>query len=410
MVNVGEVAWNAKVRGLDSANQKASQYTDTASDVADTMTDMNSSMEEGNQKAEEYTEQTEKVNTETERFDTKAGVLTGTLGFLFSTLGGGIAQFGGMAGAWRMLTGLGARLLVLLPSVSAVVATLSGWFSTAAGLVSGFVSWLAAGSAGAIAVAGAIGFAIGMLGVFVLEMTGVLDAVRGFAQYLGNQMTPAVRDAFLALISVVAGPLAVIGGAITGFVEGFLRGGLEEGFDQAIQNVMDILGIFEGAWERTLGRIQTVGENMMSGLGDILAGAWNAVIPGQITFPEFSIGGGSIGADIPHIGRVAADVPEVSFGGWSRSLPQLQSGGMIQQTGALVGHAGEMVVPADVTRNIQQVFSGGGGGGGGQTISIGTITIGDQSLDVRSLSRRELEEVVDELASLLGDEVAARVS
>lgn len=408
MVNVGEVVWDAKVTGISDANRKASNYTDTATDMADTVTDVSTEFADGNQKAQEYTQTTESLNTETERFDTKAGVLTGTLGFLFTTIGGGIAQAAGLAGAWKAVTGAFGAAVGYIGGVEGAIAGVTAAGAKAKGLVIGFGKWLAAGSTGALAFAGALGFAVGLLGVFGLEATGALDKVRSFGKWVGGKLPPAFRDAFIALLSITVSGLATIGAAIAGFAEGYLRGGLQEGLDQAVANAEQTLDIFVGAWVRTLARVRSLGASLMDATAETLAGAWNATIPASVTFPRFSIGGGQIGTVL--LGqRYTAQVPQVEFGGWTQSLPQLESGGKISSTGAFVGHAGEMVVPADVTRRFeQQVVSGGGGG---QTVvEVGSVSIGDQSLDIRSLTSRELRDVVDELAKLLGDKVSARVS
>jgi hypothetical protein len=106
------------------------------------------------------------------------------------------------------------------------------------------------------------------------------------------------------------------------------------------------------------------------------------------------------------------DIPSTTIGGGSLDLPQLQSGGIIEQAGAFVGHPGEAVVPADVT---QDVFGGGGGGGegqaaGGVTIEEVSIEIGDQSLDLRDLTRSDIRRLADELAPELGREVENIIS
>jgi len=50
---------------------------------------------------------------------------------------------------------------------------------------------------------------------------------------------------------------------------------------------------------------------------------------------------------------------------------------------------------------------GDGGGDGGDTIEIhvGGIKIGDQTLDLSKLTRREMQNLADVLAERLGDEV-----
>jgi hypothetical protein len=87
---------------------------------------------------------------------------------------------------------------------------------------------------------------------------------------------------------------------------------------------------------------------------------------------------------------------------------------MVQEGGGAILHEGEMVLPADVTRDILAALrsSGGGGGGGEQAvvnIEQQTIEIGDQQLDVRELDRGVIELLADLIAERQGDKLTTLV-
>lgn len=337
-VNVGTLVWNAKVQGAGRANEKVKS--------------MNESVE--------------KTGQQTERTDAKLGFITGTLLTLGSTVSGLILRW----------TGLAAILRTAGTVIGGIVPFLTG-----------VATWLAAGSAGALALAGAMGAAIGLFGVWILEVTGVLDAVRAFARWVGSNLPAAVTDGLLAVISIFAGFLAVLGGFVTGFVQGTMQGGFVEGIRQGVQQAGKVLDIFVGAWERTIARVTDLASGLGTAIGNVIGDAWNAVIPARIQLDPVSIAGQQV------------------FGGASIDLPQLQQGGIIRQTGMFLGHAGEAVVPARA-----DPLPAGAGGGGGTAVEIGSVRIGDQSLDISNLTRSELRDVVDQLAKLLGDEVGSRIS
>jgi len=125
-----------------------------------------------------------------------------------------------------------------------------------------------------------------------------------------------------------------------------------------------------------------------------------------------SVGGQSISTTIAGQ-EIGGSLPEVSIGGQGLDLPQLATGGMIEEEGAFVGHEGEMVLPADVSREVIAALrsSGGGGGGGGSGITIEeqVIEIGDQSIDLSDLTRTQMETLADLIAEKQGDELTTLI-
>jgi phage-related protein len=172
--------------------------------------------------------------------------------------------------------------LVPFLGVGGAVAAVFGKIATAVKLAA---APYAAFVSGSLAAAGALGALIGVAGVAALEVTGVLDAVREFGQYVGDQLPESITDGMLAVSSAFLGPLAVIGAGIKGFVSGFLEGGLEAGVDRAVRNIRQALSIFAGAWRRTFNRakqlISDFVNGVVSGVSDVASGLQK--IAGEVT-------------------------------------------------------------------------------------------------------------------------------
>lgn len=414
MVNLGTIWWSVQVANAAAAAEKANAVQEEMGQTAEKAQQANRAMNQSSQSMGRFGSNAEDARGSSSRLRGTLGLLSTALFFLGGSLTSVLGISTSLAGVWGTVTAVGSTVYGWLLAIGGYLPSLSAIWAGLVGAVKGFVSWLAAGSAGALAFAAVLGGLLGLLGVAILEWTGVLDAVRNFGQYLGNVLPGVARDALLALISIFAGPLAVIGGFITGFVQGTLQGGLVQGIHQGLASARQVLDIFAGAWSRLfsgawssvesfLGRLGTVPGKLRSffgGLGDSmgsqLRGAFNATIPSRLDLPSVTIGGGSIAGQ---------DIPSTTIGGGSLDLPQLNTGGMIQSGGLAMLHAGEAVVPADVTQN---VFGGGGGGApaaGGVTIQEVSIEIGDQSLDLRDMTRSDLRRLAEELAPELGREV-----
>lgn len=301
------------------------------------------------------------------------------------------------------LTGQAAAAWAAVGGLSGIVATLTGAFSTAVGLVSGFISWLAAGSVGALAFAGALGAAVGLFVVWILHITGVMDWVRRLGSMLSGQLPAWASDGLTALIGIFAGPLAVIGGFINGFIEGYMEGGLVQGIETGVERAKQVFDTLAGAVDRTIGRAADFITNGLSGIGEAAAkglrGTFNAIIPDRLNIPQITIGGGSLAGQ---------DLPSATIGGGSLDIPQLQSGGMIDQTGVFLGHAGERVLN---TAEVSNTGSGGGPdpvGGGGMDIEI-SVEFGDQTLDLSNLTQADKEEIARLVAEETGREVESTI-
>jgi hypothetical protein len=370
---------------------------------------------------------------EEEEQEVQTGFLASSFFFLASTVGNLILQYTALGGMLTSASGLMAKLGAMVKWLTGL--TLSSWAMKAgAALKSGvlwvlrglvsvgstllgwgtkFVSWLAAGSSGALAFGAAIGFIIGMLGVWILEITGVLDWIRTLGKALGTDLPGWARDGLIAVVALFTGWLAVLGGLVVGFIEG--------GFSGAWKRASEVVSIFAGSFERTFGRVMDWAQGVVSSasdwwtqwkrdsldavdsfidsalsmlssfssnMGQYIANGFkevfNSIIPSRIQLPELSVGGRTIG-------------------GQSIGLPQLEEGGMVEETGIARVHEGETYIPRDVRQDM------GGGEGTAEskslTVNVGGIDLGDQSLDLSNMSTMELNELAQKIAEKLGTEV-----
>jgi len=355
---------------------------------------------------------------------TALGGIVSTITGVLGKLGGVITFIRGLSlGAWAAKAGalLKSGLMWAFRGLISLGGTLLSWGSS-------FVSWMAAGSAGALALAGAIGFAIGMFAVWILEITGVLDWIGKLGKALGTKLPGWARDGLLAVIGIFVGGLAVLGGLVIGFIEG--------GFSGAWKRAAQIVDIFFGSFERTFGRIRKFGSDVVndaiqwwkdwksdalstvntfiddslsaisgfasdmgSHITEGMRGVFNAVIPSRLEVPEITIGGYTI--DAGPLGSY--DLPSYTIGGQGFDMPQLEKGGQVAETGLAQVHEGETYIPRDV----RQKLSGDGGGSDTKnvTINVGGIEMGDQSLDLSRMSTTELRNLAEQIAEMLGTEV-----
>lgn len=284
MVQIGTISYKAKVSNVDEAQSNAEDFADTHRDVGEAAEGASGSVGLLAGSFGMSTVAAKNAGDEADETDTQFTLLRGTVGGVTRSFG---RLFRMLAGGTVLSTiaGLASKLVGVLGGLS-----LSGILGSVTGAISSFVGWLAAGSAGALAFAGAIGAAIGLFGVWILEITGVLDWIGELGQTLSVELPGWARDGLLAVIGLFAGPLAVIGGFIVGFIEG--------GFDQAFANAREVIDIFFGGFARTFGRIaqvvdQTVASIMgffgqaknwivsqLNAIGSFAAGIWSGIQSG----------------------------------------------------------------------------------------------------------------------------------
>lgn len=163
-------------------------------------------------------------------------------------LGTLIGVLGTLAAVFLPVLAVAFKVKGVMTTLGAIWNAITGAAGAVAGALQNLIGWFAAGSTGALAAAGALGALIGTFAVFVLEATGVNDAIESLGRGLGNSVPNAVRNASLALLSLVAGPLAVLGGAVRGFVQGVMEDGLVGGIKGAADGALQVVRIFAQSW------------------------------------------------------------------------------------------------------------------------------------------------------------------
>lgn len=452
-MQIGSIEYEARVTGAAEAKQEAQDFADTQHEAAAASEEAATSGGFLAGRLSDVADTNEEAGQSADRTTTKTRILASSLFFLGTTAVGTIGKITGLTGAFALVRGAAGTLIGTLSGL-----TLSGVIGTVTGALSGFVGWLAAGSVGALAFAGAVGAGLGILGVWILQVTGALDAVRGFGQFVRDQLPGWVRDGLLMLISIAAGPLAAFGGFITGTLEG--------GFDEGFRRARQIIGVFVGAWDRQIGRIasgatdlknRAIGQFNQLKTGTIreftslknraitqfdnLAGRATGAIMGLRSVPgdvanafrtqfgrieDFALGatnfvqtkfdqmGSAIvgtvrqawNSNIPaRINLPSATIAGQTIGGGGISIPRLQAGGMVEQTGIAVVHEGESVIPEPITS-----AAGGGTAGGGGDVTVESVSIRLMgNFDPTDLSRRELEDLADKVATAIGKKAGTTV-
>lgn len=377
-----------------------------------------------------------------------AGLVSGSAAKLFGLLSSLIVPAvlkaaGGIGGLATAIRGLGAA------AKASAVANL-GRLGAALGGISG----------ASIAGAAALGALIGLFGVGVLEATGFLDKVRELGKEAGDRVPASIRDGLLAAVAAIGGgPFVAAGAAIAGFVSGYLDGGLSEGISRAKSNWNEAMGVFEGAWNRTEGRLadgiasiqqrfngfvssqrrrlRTWKEDAVASatgwkngvLASIRSGVGGAMDAGRAYVDGFISG---VRDRIPN----AADAAR-SLSGTIRSyLPSSPADtgplsdldkvgpGMVAEISRTVEASvpraesasrslASAVAPSSLPAPRYEGGSGGGGdGSGGVTVIVENqrIEIGDQSLDASSLGRREMEQLAGMISDKQGKELRRIIS
>lgn len=147
--------------------------------------------------------------------------------------------------------------------------------------------------------------------------------------------------------------------------------------DQAKQMVLNAFDAMKRSALGTIRNLKADAVRLIRSIGSAGASAfksaWNRAIPSSISIPSASVnipkelGGGS-----------------KTFGGGSVGLPQLATGGLIEETGVYVGHAGERVLDPAETRQYES-------GGGGET----TVDARIQVDTIEALDADEIETILD---------------
>jgi len=371
-----------------------------------------------------------------------AGLVSGSaaklLGLLSSLIVPAVLKAaGGIGGLATAIRGLGAA------AKASAVANL-GRLAAALGGISG----------ASIAGAAALGALIGLFGVGVLEVTGFLDKVRELGKEAGDRVPASIRDGLLAAVAAIGGgPFVAAGAAIAGFVSGYLDGGLSEGISRAKSNWNEAMGVFEGAWNRTQKRLAAGfgdTDQRLSGfvarsrqkfrawtrnsvrsatewkngvVAKVREGISEAIDAGEAYVDGFVSGiydrmPSAAGAAQSLAATVRSYLPSSPADTGPLSDLDKVGPGMVAEISRTV----EASVPRaeSASRSLSSAMapppapaprskggSGGSGGSGGVTVVVENqrIEIGDQSLDVSSLGRREMERLAEMISDQQGNKL-----
>lgn len=435
MVKIGEVFWVASVKGADTATEQADEIEDSMGSVASSATEAANAQNRYGEATSEAGERTGRLSFLTGGLNVAQSLLGSTLFFTAQSFGVAGTAATAYAGAMTVAAAASTGLTAAAAKLSGVVAAISGALAVASGKASGLIAWFMAGSAGALALAAGIGVAVGLMGVFALEITGVMDRVRNFGRTLGTELPGWARDGIINLISLFAGGLAIIGGFISGFVRGFISdfqrarengvgivgslwAGITGGFRQGVNDALGVFNIFVGAWERQLARLKSASDagwnRLQQGWTDLKDWIFGIVdgIVGKImeipdaakeaasSIPGADLAGGAVGATGGVVGGATDVGGDLISGG--RDLLGIQSGGVIQESGVAEVHRGEAVIPRRLVEAAERPAASGGDGSGDTTVEqTYDIDLGDQSLDLSTLDRSTLRV----LARMIGEEM-----
>lgn len=379
MVQIGTIEYVAEVTGAGDARSKTDSLQESQERLADTSGESAGALNGFAGTVQGTGEEAGRASFVTGIFDHSLRILGSTVFFVGGILTGFAKAVGVVAVA---LKGGALAVGVLTGTLSGL--TLGGVVGTAVAGITGFVGWLAAGSAGALAFAGVIGVGIGVLGAWILHVTGALDAVQRFGAWVGNVLPDWVRDGMLAVLGVTVGPLAALGG----FIIGTFEGGFSEGVDRA----REVMGIWVGAIDRTTDRVVGLFRDM-----------WDRILgmvpsPGDLA-PDVG--------DVPLLGDVVdagADVADF-FGGLRGSLPGLQAGGRVGRGGIAQVHEGEAVIPRPFVEAVERADAGRGRGGDTFVDTI-VVNIDGADFDPSDMSRRDVQDFAERIARALGRETS----
>jgi len=194
------------------------------------------------------------------------GVVVGFLAFLpvivklvsgLSTLLGWLG-FNGITGALQYAVAWLMNAVGAAGGLSSILSTLAGYASTAASAIAGSTAALVA-----------IGAAIGLAVVKLMDMFGVLDAVGNAGAAFSDFFSKDVVDSILTVASILSLGLIPLLGVLGGVIIGLVRGDISGAIDNA-----------EQIFDRFAGAFQNVGSIIMSTAANLAKGVWTWLVGG----------------------------------------------------------------------------------------------------------------------------------
>lgn len=306
--------------------------------------------------------------------DIVKGVLN-TLGDIFGPIVGPLLEIlGDLNEEFNILRTVGfavGKALVFIAGAIVVIKVIAGIISVVGTLIGVFST-----------IIGVVGTIISVIGTLIGIFTTVISVVAA--------VIAALNPISLIILAIIGVIIALSTAWETNFLG--IRDIAHDVFDSIEQKIQGFLN-----WVSTVPKkIQSFFKGMGAGLANAFRAQFNKIIPNEISIGSVTIGGTTIG-------------------GGTIDLPELQGGGLVEESGMAVVHEGEAVVPADVTRNALENAGRGRRGGDSQEmtkieVNVGGVEIGDQSLDIGKMSRTDLRALANAISEQLGDDVRNVIS
>lgn len=418
MVRLGEVFWEASVKGADEA-------TGTAEELEDSMGRVASTAQEAAEAQNEYGEEVEGTGEAMDDTSLLSGKLGTSTDLLGSSLFGVAKSFGIAAAAAQGY----AAALGLAGAARGGVAALSGLVAgTSLGSLVSKVTFASllkgAASLGALVIAAdTIGAMIDGkdpitafvtsaedFGEFILNPIGIennlVEGVAGIGVFILGTMSIASFITGVSISAMISGAGASIATFLTTASLGTLVAGAGS-IALLIGGVASLGDLVDGdisSWNLPAKFGKALGEGFRDAwpnMADtIRTGFTNNIFhdAGQVVGRE---GTGAVTGPAGDLERSTAAFLDPRQG-WE--FTGFQSGGMVNETGPAWVHENEAILPSSLVEAVTGPGGMRGGGGGNAEVSVEEtydIDVGDQTLDMSNVNRSTLRE----LASLINDEI-----
>jgi len=455
MVSIGSLSWTVQVKNAAKAKEEARDVEESVKGAKEGMEEADEATGGLKEKLGDLTNIQEKAGEGFDSLNAKSGFfgtalsfvsrsvssLVGALGSVSGILLGGglIAALVALATAFKhnigniqgktdeLIADLGSLTGSVIKGFNNAMKGLGGALSIIIGIIGDVVGWVAkmneqfqfvepviqavVTAIGAFAIAkvivaiiasvvsiliSLIGVAGGVLSAFATLISGVgtLISIMGTIVSVIGTVIATLNPLSLAILAIVA----VIVGLYAAWKTNFL--GIRDITDDVIQGATELLDGFISKVKEVIASIRDLlSQDLGSGIAEGFRAAYNGIVPDSINIPSVTLSAPSWAGGM-----------EATIGGGEINIPQLQTGGIIERGGMAQLHAGETVIPADVSRDMGLTTPGSGGDMRKVEIDIGGIRIGDQSINLKNMNRQELRRLAQIIADQMGNEVRNQIT
>lgn len=161
----------------------------------------------------------------------------------------------------------GALLTTVAVAAAGLQTVLGGTFvatigSKVVGALGSLITWIAGSTTAVLGFAAVVGGLLGLLGVWILRVTGVLGMVRSLGQAIGGSVNPQIVNFGLVLGTVLTGGVLPLIAALGAFITGTLEGGIPEG----VRRATEALGVFTSAFSDLVTSAKRWGSDLITEL------------------------------------------------------------------------------------------------------------------------------------------------